>query len=356
MKKRTTALSLCVCLLLSLCLPALAAPTRDLQRADVLLQDAGLNALIETALGGAVMADENALAADAAPDDALTASTLMVGLYNLSLPYAEKDLWEGKAHLSAEDALRFAAEIFTTPAAHVPAVSTEDATVAENEIRFDFAKLQKNPMVGAHLYAAQDQDGENLTVQCDLFTYFGESGQSAETVPEDGLTWLCGAEVSLRRAPEKTFGYTVNSFSLSPTYLAGSLAAWLTIENTQYEYSVTLPGIFGLAENAPADMVWQTADDEAQITLMAIDMPAGGYDAVLQQYLKDCGEAAVTESPEFSTFCAVSEGAYELYVVPEGLNWYYVLAMRFPAQRQAEFTLYAEFIRNSLILWGVSNG
>ena len=49
----------------------------------------------------------------------------------------------------------------------------------------------------------------------------------------------------------------------------------------------------------------------------------------------------------------ILQGALPHGYCGEGLT---VQTLTFPAERQAEFTLYAEFIRNSMIVWGLSNG
>ena len=59
---------------------------------------------------------------------------------------------------------------------------------------------------------------------------------------------------------------------------------------------------------------------------------------------------------DFSLFTAVGDGQYELHLIPEGISWHYTLTLSFPPERQAEFTLYAEFICNSLTAWGAANG
>ena len=56
-----------------------------------------------------------------------------------------------------------------------------------------------------------------------------------EELPEDTVTWVCNVEMTLRFAPETTFGYTLSSLSVSPVYADGNLTRWQEIENTRYE-------------------------------------------------------------------------------------------------------------------------
>lgn len=353
--RRVCSLLLVLCLLLALAPAALAAPTRDTQRAEITLEP-GMKTLVELVLGAAVLQDVPCLEEGQAPSPALVEGVLALGLYTLALPYAGEDIWENKASLTDEEIAGLYRMVFTTGEyARPDALVSPGISLRENGLAFDLSSLSENPVIGAHIYSTVF-DGSVVTLDCDLFTSYVETAQSAEDLPEDALTWLCNARVLLTYAPETPYGYTLNGFSLSETYLNGMLYDWKAVENTEFEYSVTLPSILGLAEDAPACMVWQTADGEATLTIEVTDAAERGYDAALESFLKDADGLEVTQMREFSCFSAVGEGVYELHLAPEEINWAYTLVFHFPAQRQAEFTLYAEFIRNSLILWGVSNG
>ena len=353
--RRVCSLLLVLCLLFSLTPAALAAPTRDAQRAENTLEP-GLKTLVELALGAAILHDVPSLEANEAPSQALVEGVLALGLYTLALPYTGEDIWENKAVLTDEEIAGLYKTVFTAGEYTRPASPLSPCiTLQEKGMAFDLSSLRENPVIGAHIYSTAF-DGSTVTLDCDLFTYYGEAAQSAEGLPEDALTWLCNAQVSLTYAPGAPYGYTLNGFSLSETYLNGMLYDWKAVENTEYEYSVTLPSILGLAEEAPACMVWQTAEGDATLTIEVTDKTEGGYDAALESFRGDASGLEITEERDFACFSAVGPGVYELHLIPEEINWAYTLVFRFPAQRQAEFTLYAEFIRNSLILWGVSNG
>lgn len=355
MKKRLLALLMAAFLILSASSAAQAAPTRDIQRTEITL-DLNLTTLVELALGAAVLQDVPVLQEEEDPSRALVEGVLTLGLFNLSLPYGGEDLLEGRAALSKAAIAEYYAMVFTRGEyQHGEAALSPCISWREDGLDFELSPLMENPSVGAHIYAAAF-DGETVHLSCDLFTYYDEYGQRAENLPEDALTWLCNAQVTLKYAPEMPFGYTISGYALSDTYLNGMTYDWQFIENTEFEYSVLIPSILGLAEDAPACMVWQTADGEATLTIQALETTAGDYDAVLQNFRKDAAGLQLTEARDFSYFFAVGEGMYELHLVPQDVNWHYVLTLQFPPERQAEFTLYAEFICNSLTAWGAANG
>lgn len=353
--RRFCSLFLAVCLVLSLAPAALAAPTRDPQRAEVTL-DPGLQTLVELALGAAVLRDVPALEEGDQPTQALVEGVLALGLYSLALPCQGEKLLDNRASLTEEEIADYYRLVFTAGQYARPDQSTCPCiTLTEKGAEFDLEALRENPVIGAFIYSTAF-DGETVQLQCDLYTYYGEAAQSAEALPEDALTWLCNARVSLRYAPDSAYGYTLNGFSLSDTYQDGMLYDWNAVENTEYEYSVSLPSILGLAEADPQHRTWQTADGDASVTIDVITEGKTDYDAALSAFLLSHPGQTVTEEGEFSQFYAVGEGVFTLCIVPEELPWAYTLTLEFPPERQEEFTLYAEFIRNSMIAWGVSNG
>lgn len=352
--KRMLAALMALCLLLSLAPLALAAPTRDTVRSEITV-DLELKSLVDLVLGAAVMQGENALEENAPPSANLLEGVLALGLYSQALPYHKADLWENHASLTHAEIAGYYAQVFSFGEYLAPAaVSSPFISLSNQGMDFDLSALKGNPVIGSHIYSSAF-DGSHITLYLDLFAYFGDFGQTPETLPVDALTWLCNASVTLTYDPDQAQRYALCSFSLSDPYLDGMIYEWQAVENTQFEYSVTLPAIFGLAEDAPACMVWQTADGEATLTIQAQENMAGDYDAVLENFLKDAS-MLLSENRDFSYFSAVGEGCYELHLVSEGINWHYTLTLQFPPERQAEFTLYAEFICNSLTAWGAANG
>lgn len=353
--KKVLALMLALALALG-CMPALAAPMRDAKNDGG--NEIGLKNMVSLAMGAAVLRDEDSLAPGEAPSQALVEGVLALGMQTLMLPYSGGDeILQGKAQLTDGEVSAIYSGFFATGAYQKPAASTCPCiTLTDTGLSMDLTDLKENPSIGAYIYdVVSDDDG--LTLQCDLYTYYGDFGQSAEALPEDALTWLCHADVSLCYDEDALYGYTLESYALSDTYVDGVLGDWQSVENTEYEYSVTLPSIFGLADDSAACRVWQTAEGDATLTIQALENDAA-YDAVLAAFRQAHPDAVITEEAQFvqAQFLAEEPGQIVLCVVPQDVHWRYTVTLSFPAERQAEFSLYAQFIRNSMSVWGASNG
>lgn len=347
--RRMLALVLTICLLTP---AALAAPTRDPQLQEMTV-DLGLQTLVEMVLGAAALGDVPGLEENLAPSQILMESLLALGLMNGAL---QNDAENGKAVLSQETAAAFYDTIFAAGEyAPIEESAFPGLSIADGQLYFDLNALSSNPLIGAHIYSTA-YDGEQVTVLCDLYAYYDTYAQQAEVLPENALRWLCHGEITLQYIPEAAYGYLVNSFILSPAYQDGMLSDWQAVENMEFEYSVNLPGILGLAEDAPGHMAWQSADGTVNVMINVDEDNQMSYDEILSRFMLNNPGQTVTEQRDFSQFYAVGEGVYSLLIIPDGLPWAYTLTITFPAERQAEFTLYAEFIRNSMIVWGLSNG
>lgn len=343
---------LCLCLCCA-AIPALAAPARDIQTMDVIV-DQGMQTLVNIAV--AAIPEEcfgdapvTVLAADEAPSPALTEQALAAAAF-----YARPTTF-----LAGDEAEALFHQIFT---------NGEMKLAPEEELVFLAAKengLEARPEVfnaagcGAYIYSAAF-DGTDVAVLCDLYTFsfpgfVDYQALEVDTLPEDAVTWECNVALSLRFNPEAEFGYTVNSLAVSPIYLNGAVALWQAVDCTQFEYSVNLPSILGLAEDDPAHRSWQTADGAASLTIDVAEESVS-FDVALSRFMQAHPGLAVQQERDFGYFYALNEGEYNLVFASEDLNWSYALTLLFPAERQAEFALYAEFIRNSMIVWGLSNG
>ena len=352
MKKKLLSALLCLCLVLA-ATPALAAPTRDIQSMDVLL-DTRLQTLVEimvTAIpeecfGDAsctVLSDGHAPGKDLV-ERVLDAAVMFARPTTFLTWWEAKNLYRqlftnGELDLTKEDRL-----VFLT--------ATEEGLEAHPEI-FGAAGS------GAYIYSASF-DGEDLTLLCDLYNVDFEDFNDyltadVESMPESVVTWVCNVALSLRQNPETEFGYTLNSLAVSPIFWDGNLSQWLPVDNTQYEYSVNLPSGLGLSNDDPAHLGWQSADGSVNLTLDVAEESLS-YDSALSRFVQEHPGLNVQQAPEFGYFYAMGTGEFLLIAASEDLNWTYTLTLRFPPERQAEYSLYAEFIRNSMIVWGLSNG
>ena len=345
--KRGIAFFLSLLLILSTVPGALAAPVRDVTAKEIMLEGKG-DALLETVMSAAVLRGVPELKKGEAPPAALWEGALTMGLY--------RGFLGSGGVMTAEQMSDACKALFTTPVQPMTgAPECPCITVTEQGWTFDFSSLLENPAVGVHVYDAV-LEGEEAHLRCDLYLYSeSEYGQPPEFLAEAALTWLCGGEVTLRCAPETLFGFTVSAYRLTEDYAAGALSEWRTVDNTEYEYSVNLPQVLGLCDETPACMAWETADGSARLTVQGLEQDCT-FEQMLEDFIADAGNETVSEHREIGSFTAVGDGIFEMYYMPEGLSNYYVLTMIFPEEKQEEYTLYAEFIRNSFTAWEAANG
>ncbi|MBR1585414.1 MAG: hypothetical protein IJ662_07745 [Clostridia bacterium] len=356
-------LSLCLCLAAA---GAQAASARDVIRADAAVEP-GMQMLLETVLGAAVSTGVNGLEEGMSAPPALVDAAFALGLYNLSLPHDGADLLDDQATMDAREAqelygLLFANGSFDASAAGVSGVS--GVTAVGDGMRIDLTAQRSAPIIGVYVYsvavdeASIGEDGEQDVVElaADLYSYYGDFSTDVFDLPEDDLVWLCNAEVTLGVAPETAYGCQIRQFALSERYEDGMLSEWQTVENNVCEYSVNLPGILGLAEDDAAHTTWQTADGSASVRIDAEERDGQSADQVLSAFLAANPGRTVHQNPEFSIYYSEAEGNYQQWIISEDLPLLYHLTLQFPVERQAEYTLYSEFIRNSFIAWGISNG
>ncbi len=368
--KKLFALLLALCLALA-AVPGLAAPTRDIKALEVTV-DEKLTALAELAVNAAILQETPAqpgaariipaLEKGETPSDLLVSCALAWGIQAGILPYDLVAVDQEILALDAARAQELYEGIFTSPAYAFRQWTEEEAETLKNEnsrtwytgkeLNTAFAPLCH---YGVYIYSAES-DGTDVDVQCDVFTAkMTEVQQSAEELPEEALVWQCNACISLRSAPEKPFGYTVNGISISPFYEAGDLSQWKAFENEKMEYSVNLPGILGVSDETASYRVWKTGDGQATLTISTVDEQTF-LEAAAATYQTAYPQAKIIQEPEFDRFSVMQEGSYTLVTTSEEMQRLVMVTFTFPAERQAEYAFYAEIIRNSLSLWGISNG
>ena len=359
MTKKIVGILTALCLTLSL-LPAQAAPARDTQALEMTVDEKmrTLVAIADLMIPEEFYGDAASGAAQAVleKDQEPARDVVCQALWAAAMLTRPTD------HLSLEEARDLYSQLFTAGAFDLtPEADSPFLTVTEEGI--DLHGLDGLGHGGAFIYSVEF-DGSDVTVRCDQYSCEGADPlhTDVEELPENMVAWTGGLTLSMRYAPETEFGYTINSIALSPGYQAGDLSAWQDVENTEYEYSLKVPGILGVADDTPAHRVWQTADGAVTLTLDARDKESGasGFDQtyarlVAQNRAENLG-LDIRREPDFSRFSVLSPGQYRLYVISDELSWDYELTLDFSPERQAEYELYAEFIRNSLIMWGISNG
>ena len=372
-KKTWTACALAICLLASSVFPAFAAAARDVRAIEIPL-DEGLLSLVELTVNAAILQEMPplpgapmgdpvpGLGSGETPSELLTACALAWGIRNGLLPCTESVGEDYVLSLPREEAKALTAMVFTTPSA-IPYLSESDAAdamrKAENRCWYIAESLNTAPAgsarYGVSVYSAE-RNGTDALIRCDIFESVSEDfSQSVDALPEEMVTWRCSAEISLRFNSEAPFGYTLNSFSLSPFYEDGKFSLWQPVENTDYAYSLSIPSSMGLSSADPACLQWQTADGAAKLTIDVSD-EALAYEEALNRFLKAHPDWEVTDVREYEYFYAFAPGGFTLVCASNAVHWLYTITLTFPPERQAEYAFYAEILRNSFNAWGLTNG
>lgn len=356
MKARSILAFLTVLCLLFASVPALAAPTRDLQAIELTVDENMINILeitVKAFMGpGWLSVLESMPVGGPTVNADLSAADQALALRTLAYAMAYTGEENG---LEDSQAQALIAQIYTDWQGTLPDNAAEKMLEKTDEgwtLHRD--ALEKSYRLGVYPYSVQF-DGVNAVVKADIFCCPSEYDIAAEEIPEDVLTWLMNGEFSLRFAPDALFGCTVNGCTLSPFYQSGRTIAWQEAENTEFEYSVFVPAHLGLADDAPARMVWQSADGDATLIIEAAE-GALTFDEALAAFLQAHPDQTVTQERLFDDFYTFSEGSFILNVASEELPWHYTVTFTFPAERQAEYEFYSEIIRNSFGVWGISNG
>ena len=333
--KKAMAFALALLIMLAPSL-ALAAPTRDMGDMEIPVSEQ-MQHMLNLLFSAAMIEDVGTLDADAGID--VNYQQTLFSLFN----YVEGG--EGDVNLSSQD-VRNLYELFF-------AAGEADASI-RGGMQADLNLFDEMPLAGAYVHESKMGEGDTLVLTCDLYTLWGYFSTPAQWVPEGDLTWWASAGVTLKTDESAAYGYTLKAFEIGKPYMDGLTADWQLVENAAMEYSVRLPSVLGLADDRADFTVYQTADGEATVHITCTEKM--GYDEAVAAFRDAHAGVPVTEERDFFSFTAVQEGYYALCIAEENLPYVYTLEMYFPSERQQEYTLYADLIRNSLAVWGLNNG
>lgn len=205
-------------------------------------------------------------------------------------------------------------------------------------------QYDSNTYVGAYVYSCVE-DGGCYVLECDV--YLEEGGDSEpEYAADTALTWLCDATVCVKRSGND---YELVSVEAGDYYAATSMK---NVVNTAKGFEVSLPDAF-VAANDGADY---TYSEENQLIATVTYRFEEADGTSLADYANSLGgEGMIVEiNEELAQATAQAAGMY--MVINAGDDGFHSLTLTYPVEREAEFTLYAEFMRNSFIISGESNG
>jgi len=206
-----------------------------------------------------------------------------------------------------------------------------------------------NTYVGAYVYSCVE-DGGCYVLECDVYLEDG-SDSLPEMAADEALTWLCDATVALRRADT---GYELVSCEVGDYYAAQE---YVVVENVDAGYSVMLPDVYTANENDVYDYSYYE-EDGTFVSGLTYRAEAAG-ELSLSDYAQALageseGDMTVTLREELELITAQAAGMYLIVYAADGM--FYSLTLTYPEAREAEFTLYAEFLRNSFVIFSHSNG
>ena len=204
-----------------------------------------------------------------------------------------------------------------------------------------------NTYVGAYVYSCVE-DGGCYVLECDV--YLEEGGDSLPLyAPEEAITWLCDATVCVRREGNE---YALVSCETGD-YYASQRMVWVQEEG----YAVSLPDMYA----AYADDVYDySCYDEAGNFLSGVRYRQEDAQGMsLAEYAQALtgeseGDMIVDVQEDIGLLTAQDSGMYVIVYAGEGV--FHSLTLTYPEDREAEYTLYAEFMRNSFVVEGEANG
>ena len=206
-----------------------------------------------------------------------------------------------------------------------------------------------NTYVGAYVYSCVE-DGGCYVLECDVYLEDG-SDSLPEMAADEALTWLCDATVCIKRAGGS---YELVSCEVGDYYAA---QAFEMVENYDDGYSLILPDVYTANANDAYDYSYYEEDGTFVSGVTYRAEAAGGvtleeYAAALAGESESDMEIALHD--ELPLITAEAAGMY--VIVYAAGDMFYSLTLTYPETREAEFTLYAEFLRNSFVVFSHANG
>ena len=322
---------------------ALAAPTRD-QRAMFAEEDDSLRGFLSTVMSGAYLKDVDALAPGETPAQGLVEAVLAVYEYHM--------LGDNRAELTGEECADLYRSFFSSGSFVMPEKGDCPCVTVENgRLVIDLEELEETALCGAYVYESV-MDGGYLDLKADLYTAWGYYLTPAGDIPDEDLVWIRGAEIRLEAAEGTAFGWRLISFALGKPYDDGAMDLWTEYENPGMGLSLNVPGGMALTRESEDGAEWTTEDGRAVMTLERLNGMSFAEGRELMGQLS--GYAVYQE--EFDTLMCIGSGTTWILVCSDAVEYAYRLVLVYPEDRGDEYGLYSEIIRNSFVVWGLSNG
>ena len=322
---------------------AFAAPTRD-RRALFAEEDDSLRGFLSTVMSAAYLKDVEALAPGEAPSQGLVEAVLAVYEYHM--------LGDDRAELTGEECADLYRSFFSSGSFAMPEKGDCPCVTVENgRLIIDLEELEETALCGAYVYESV-MDGGYLDLKADLYTAWGYYLTPAGEIPDEDLVWIRGARIRLEAAEGTAFGWRLISFALGRAYTDGAMDQWTEYVNDGMGLSLNVPAGMTLTREAEDGAGWVSADGRAVMTLERLPGMSFAEGRDLMGQLE--GYAVYQE--EFDILMCIGAGTTWILVCSDAVEYAWRLVLDFPEDLAEEYGLYSEIIRNSFVVWGLSNG
>ncbi|MBO4836491.1 MAG: hypothetical protein J5564_02230 [Clostridia bacterium] len=208
-------------------------------------------------------------------------------------------------------------------------------------------EYDENTYVGAQVYSCVE-DGGCYVLECDVYLEDG-SDTLPLFAPDDSITWLCDAAVYIKPTGDE---YELVSCDIGDYYMAKGMQ-----EIRNEVYTVSIPDFYSADSNDIYD--YSCYDEQGNFISGIRYRGEDAFDLNLVEYAQAlAGEEAddliVTLQESMGLLTAQDSGLY--MIVYAGGETFHSLTLTYPEDREAEFTLYGEFMRNSFLVEGEANG
>lgn len=337
-------------LMLLLSLSAQAAPTRSLTPAA--LEHAELIAQIQP-LADAVAAVAMRQGIDHFQDGTPPDSSLMEGLLYqaLSSHLVVAEASDTVVRLSCQEALAVARRLFfihdlpefENPV--YPGVSLE-----EGMLRFDTAR--QDDFIGAYIHDIAITE-EEMILKADIFRLNGIVAGAVDA-PEESLTWLGYLDLQLRPQADALLDFSLSGFTVIERYTPTGFALYIQKNRFEVQYPDFLS-----RELEQEDSFLSLSSEDGTVTLEVRDVP-GTLETLETDWLQqnNANEHLYSASLQNNRLLLFAPGIIRLaYFDPQnGMDTCLVLEMRFPPEKEQEFSLWKTFLENSFVVYSHSVG
>ncbi len=348
-----------------LCSCAQAAPARDVRRMELKAGE-NLRSLVSL-LGAASLLRDVRTLGEKETSEPFLEGVLVLGLSRGLLPRTDDDPADGVETITPEAARQMLAGLlgeehtdssFDRPTC--PCISLTDGSLV-----VDYRNMEAETAGGARIFSVQ-REGDRLSVLADVYVSLASWQTNPQEVAEDCLTWEFTVRFVLAQADgasnaDAPFGYRLVSMESFPEWEKGCLDDWRSVREDSFSF--ILPPFFSRwnTEESPVtgDKTYTFASEDGGRSLTVTEQKAPANDPLGRfrtDYLSAHPDAHVAMEPMLRYATAETAGEYAIVFAPKGSGEVFTFTMRFPAERQYEYSFIGEMIRNSFWCVGVPMG